>query len=120
MIPNVSVSAYAAYDGERDYTLKDGRMGPISQGRETLPGWITVALTTERGAYPIFSKEFGIPLSGADDRSLERAVRSALMRDERIRSVDEVKILRERGEVSVRLNVQTVYGVCETETKLNV
>ena len=120
MIPNVSVSAYAAYDGDRDYTLKDGRMGPLSQGKGTLPGWIAVALTTERGAYPIFSGEFGIPLLGRDERGLERDIRAALLRDERIRSVDEVKILRERGEVSVRLRVQTVYGACETETKLNV
>jgi len=120
MIPNVSVSAYAAYDGNRDYTLKDGRMGPLAREKDTLPGWIAVALTTERGGYPIFSGEFGVSLEHRDDRALERDIRAALLRDERIRSVDEVKILRERGEVSVRLSVQSVYGVCETETKLNV
>ena len=121
MIPNVSVSAYETYDGSEDYTLKDGRMRGIARGRDALTGWMTVALTTERGAYPIFSRDFGIPIGTvADNRTLERAIRDTLLRDERIRSVDEVEILRERGEVSARLSVHTVYGACETETKLNV
>lgn len=118
MIPSYETSSYAAYEGNCDYTLTDRGMGGVKGGKDALIGWMTVALTTERGAYPIFSKEFGVAFG--DDAVLEQSIRATLSRDERIRSVDKVEIIRERGSVSARVTVRTVYGACETEIECNV
>ena len=120
MIPSDTISSWSVQNGEEDYKLQDGRMGGLCRGLDAVIGWMTVALTTERGGYPIFSKEFGVSMTASDDDALIRTLTAALMRDDRIRGVEDVKITRERGEVSARLTVKTIYGTAEAEAKLNV
>ena len=118
MIPSYEISSYANYEGGADYTLTERGMGGVKGGKDALIGWMTVALTTERGAYPIFSKEFGVAFGS--DAAIEHSIRDLLLRDERIRSVDKIEITRERGSVSARVAVKTVFGACETEIQCNV
>ncbi len=123
MIPQNRYPTVQAAAGEKNYLLRGDRMGTACSGVKALRGWITLALSTERYAYPIFSAGFGLDCRVGEwmsDQALSSAIRSALMVDERILSVDGFTITREGGEVSAAFTVDSVYGAFETKEIINV
>ena len=85
-------------------------------------------LMTERYGSIIYSGNYGIELADLFGQpvsyvcpELERRITEALLWDRRIESVDNFQFdLSKRGIVSVRFNVQTVFGSFETEREVNI
>ena len=85
-------------------------------------------LMTERYGSIIYSGDYGIELADLFGQpvsyvcpELERRITEALLWDRRIESVDNFRFdLSKRGIVSVRFNVQTVFGSFETEREVNI
>ena len=85
-------------------------------------------LMTERYGSIIYSGDYGIELADLFGQpvsyvcpELERRITEALLWDRRIESVDNFQFdLSKRGIVSVRFNVQTVFGSFETEREVNI
>ena len=85
-------------------------------------------LMTERYGSIIYSGDYGIELADLFGQpvsyvcpELERRITEALLWDRRIESVDNFRFdLSKRGIVSVRFNVQTVFGSSETERQVNI
>ena len=85
-------------------------------------------LMTERYGSIIYSGDYGIELADLFGQpvsyvcpELERRITEALLWDRRIESVDNFRFdLSKRGIVSVRFNVQTVFGSFETGREVNI
>ena len=85
-------------------------------------------LMTERYGSIIYSGNYGIELADLFGQpvsyvcpELERRITEALLWDRRIESVDNFQFDHsKRGIVSVRFNVQTVFGSFETEREVNI
>lgn len=85
-------------------------------------------LMTERYGSVIYSGNYGIELSDLFGQpvsyvcpELERRITEALLWDSRIESVDNFQFdLSKKGAVSVRFNVQTVFGGFESEKEVNI
>ena len=85
-------------------------------------------LMTERYGSIIYSGDYGIELKDLFGQpvsyvcpELERRITEALTWDKRIESVDNFEFdLSKKGVVSVRFNVQTVFGSFETEKEVNI
>lgn len=85
-------------------------------------------LMTERYGSIIYSGDYGIELKDLFGQpvsyvcpELERRITEALTWDKRIESVDNFEFdLTKKGVVSVRFNVQTVFGSFETEKEVNI
>lgn len=123
MIPQNTYQTTSEIGGNRDYRLLGEHMGGLTQGVDALKGWIALALSTERYAYPVFSPAFGIELvftKTQPNSAIERAIIDALSQDERILRVRDFTITREGGKVSAAFTVDSVYGAFETETLLYV
>lgn len=85
-------------------------------------------LMTERYGSIIYSGNYGIELKDLFGQpvsyvcpELERRITDALLWDKRIESVDNFEFdLSKKGVVSVRFNVQTVFGSFESERQVNI
>ncbi len=85
-------------------------------------------LMTERYGSIIYSGNYGIELKDLFGQpvsyvcpELERRITDALLWDKRIESVDNFEFdLSEKGAVSVRFNVRTVFGSFESERQVNI
>lgn len=85
-------------------------------------------LMTERYGSIIYSSNYGIELKDLFGQpvsyvcpELERRITEALLWDKRIESVDNFEFdLSKKGVVSVRFNVQTVFGSFESERQVNI
>ena len=85
-------------------------------------------LMTERYGSIIYSGDYGIELKDLFGQpvsyvcpELERRITEALTWDKRIESVDDFQFdLSKKGVVSVRFNVQTVFGSFDTEKEVNI
>lgn len=85
-------------------------------------------LMTERYGSVIYSGNYGIELSDLFGQpvsyvcpELERRITEALLWDSRIESVDNFQFdFSKKGAVSVRFNVQTVFGGFESEKEVNI
>lgn len=85
-------------------------------------------LMTERYSSIIYSGDYGIELADLFGEpvsyvcpELERRITEALLWDNRIESVDNFEFdLSKKGVVSVRFNVQTIFGDFETERSVNI
>lgn len=85
-------------------------------------------LMTERYGSIIYSGDYGIELKDLFGQpvsyvcpELERRITEALTWDKRIESVDNFEFdLTKKGVVSVRFNVQTVFGSFDTEKEVNI
>lgn len=85
-------------------------------------------MMTERYGSIIYSGDYGIELKDLFGQpvsyvcpELERRITEALTWDKRIESVDNFEFdLTKKGVVSVRFNVQTVFGSFDTEKEVNI
>ncbi|MCI8605184.1 MAG: DUF2634 domain-containing protein [Ruminiclostridium sp.] len=85
-------------------------------------------LMTERYGSIIYSGNYGIELKDLFGQpvsyvcpELERRITDALLWDKRIESVGNFEFdLSKKGVVSVRFNVQTVFGSFESERQVNI
>ncbi len=85
-------------------------------------------LMTERYGSIIYSGNYGIELKDLFGQpvsyvcpELERRITDALLWDKRIESVDNFEFdLSKKGAVSVRFDVQTVFGSFESERQVNI
>ena len=85
-------------------------------------------LMTERYGSIIYSGDYGIELADLFGQpvsyvcpELERRITEALLWDKRIESVDNFQFdLTQKGVVSVRFDVHTIFGSFETERSVNI
>lgn len=123
MIPQNSYTMRTPKVGEKDYRFCGEHMGGLVGGVEALKGWIALALSTERYAYPIFSDHFGAEYDlnkRMSDEALSTAITDALTVDPRITRVFGFTITRKGGEISATFTVETVYGTFETTETIHV
>jgi hypothetical protein len=85
-------------------------------------------LNTERYAFLIYSWNYGIELDHLYGKppmyvcpELERMVKEALSQDDRIKGVDNFEFdISQKGVVSVKFTVHTIFGDIEEEMAVNI
>jgi hypothetical protein len=110
------------------YKITDG--GTLSghvDGLDAMKQAIGLILTTERYDYDILPWEYGIELKHIFGMptdycmaELERVIREALFRDDRISAVDGFAFEAKKRIVTVSFTVHTVYGDLDMEKDYNV
>ena len=133
MIPNINLcnenfeiteQPTLTYRMDREKEYIKGKTDDI----EAMKQAVYKILMTERYGSIIYSGDYGIELADLFGQpvsyvcpELERRITEALLWDRRIESVDNFRFdLSKRGIVSVRFNVQTVFGSFETGREVNI
>jgi hypothetical protein len=108
-----------AFDFETgDFILQDGKP-KVVEGVEALRIWIEKTIRTARFRFPIYSFDYGCELEdiiGLDlptpvlESEIRRAIREALIYDERISLVDNFKISRDGSKLNIEFDVGTYDG----------
>ncbi|MCM1055223.1 MAG: DUF2634 domain-containing protein [Bacteroides sp.] len=109
-------------DREKEY------IGGTADGIEAMKQAVYKILMTERYGSVIYSGNYGTELADLFGQpvsyvcpELERRITEALLWDSRIESVSDFEFdLSEKGTVSVRFKVQTVFGSFDAERSVNV
>lgn len=105
----------------RTYALIEGDGSQQVQGKvdgmEALAQAVRLMLQVERGAYEIFSEEYGLQVSdllGMDypyvAAELERRIKECLLADERIEAVEDMVLSRSGNRVSAEFVIRSIYG----------
>ncbi|MGI6030920.1 MAG: DUF2634 domain-containing protein [Eubacteriales bacterium] len=101
-------------------SLENGRMQGMCDGVESVRQAVWKCLATQRGEHLIYGPYYGLDrnaLVQADPAQLqaaaEQAVRSALLRDPRVWSVDRVQALRQGDSLSLTVEVTTRFGTVQ-------
>ena len=89
---------------------------------------LSLILQTERGAYEIYSEDYGTELTALIGQpaplvyvNLEEAIKDALLQDDRVESVDQFEVEQvARDSVAVRFIVTTIQGEIDIETEVNI
>ena len=89
---------------------------------------LSLILQTERGAYEIYSEDYGTELTALIGQpaplvyvNLEEAIKDALLQDDRVESVDQFEFEQvARDSVAVRFIVTTIQGEIDIETEVNI
>ncbi|MCM3748026.1 DUF2634 domain-containing protein [Paenibacillus pasadenensis] len=102
----------------RTYRLNlDGRMGGMIDGIEAVRQFVFKQLQTNRWEYDIYTGRIGHELFGSDAAG---AVEEALLVDERILSIEEMKMEQTGDELRLSFTVFSVFGSFESGVSVNV
>ena len=107
--------------------IEQNRIGGVCDGLEAMKQVIYKILNTERYRYIIYSWDYGIELFDLFGEpvtyvmsEIKRRITEALVQDDRISSVDEFEFKTiEKGTVSVRFTVHTIFGNVQEEKVVN-
>lgn len=94
-------------------------------GLEAMKQAVYKILMTERYQYLIYDFQYGVELADLYGRStayvipeVEKRIREALLADDRVLSVDGFSFTEEQGELTVRFQVETEFGMIDLERKV--
>lgn len=134
MIPNLNLDDDILEDldekNEPSFTYKmdkeSNRILNYCDGLEAVKQTIFKILNTERYDYPIYSQDYGIELDELIGEptsyvipELERRIIDALMQDDRIEEVHSFEFeTPSKNIVTVKFNVDTIYGATEIDTEV--
>lgn len=113
------------------YALKENDGEQLLAGRrdglDALCQAIGLMLQVERGAYPIFSADYGLATHDLVGQprayvipEIERRVSEALLNDERILAVEDFSFTANGRRLSVKFLVRTIYGDISQEAEVTV
>lgn len=109
---------------DRTYKMSDTQIAGFVDGMEALKQSIYKALSTEQYEYPIYSFQYGIAWKQliGEDRSyvraeLRRMVEELLMRDDRLRSVDDFEFSFSGDSCHCSFDVSSIYGDIRVTTE---
>ncbi|MBQ6020398.1 MAG: DUF2634 domain-containing protein [Clostridia bacterium] len=113
---------------QKDYAIDfhTGRIGGAATGEAALRQAIRLRLLTDRGAYPVFSERYGLPLRTLSRMNgeiyfiqLKNEITDSLLQDDRIGSVDSFLFSRvDDGGIRVSFRVLTQNGEFREETEV--
>ena len=107
---------------------ENGVLAEPIDGLEAIKQSLSLILQTERGAYEIYSEDYGTELTALIGQpaplvyvNLEEAIKDALLQDDRVESVDQFEFEQvARDSVAVRFIVTTIQGEIDIETEVNI
>ncbi len=110
----------------RTYALnpENGRIEGRTDGLEAVRQAVMKILGTERYQYVIYSPDYGVELQtvGVDRRFLasewKRRIQEALLQDDRIRSVGEMKMDYADDTAHIEFTVHSVFGMIQLREEL--
>lgn len=99
-----------------------GQIQGETDGIEALRQSVYFRLMTERGAYPIYSEKYGLPMNELIGQSaplvyvsIASAITETLLEDDRITAVYGFIFDTDRANVTVSFNVASVFGKLDFE-----
>lgn len=113
----------------KTYHLKDGRVRGYVDGLEAVKQSVYCILSTEKFEHVIFSRKYGREFQNLYGGSMnvikskvKKRIREALMRDNRVQSVEAFSFSQDQGKLLVSFTVHAVSGnfTAETEVMANV
>lgn len=111
----------------KTFSLSGNKVIGTVDGLEAIKQSIYMALSVERYEYLIYSWDYGVELGdllGKDPSyvypALKSRIEEALLQDSRILRVDEFSFDSNKGSVTVRFMVHTMYGNFEQEKEVRI
>lgn len=99
----------------------------MTDGVEALRQTVFLLLQTERYKWPVYAGGFGVELAGLFGRpsayvipELERRLREALLRDDRVLGVEEFNFRQQGSRLAVSFVVKSIYGEMTLATEMEV
>lgn len=99
----------------------------FTDGLEAMKQAVYLVLNIERYEYIIFSWNYGVELASLFGKQItyaipeiERRIREALMRDDRVNDVRDFEFSHTRNKVFTKFRVYTKYGVIESEREVSI
>lgn len=109
------------------FDLAKGRVVGKTDGLDAIKQAIYRVFQTDRFAYDIYSSDYGhelMLLLGSSPEFVQseatRMITEALLADDRIDSVENVRAEMKEDQITIRFTVVTVYGSFEQEVNRNV
>lgn len=104
-----------------------GRSTGFIDGLDSIKQAVYKILCTDRFAYLIYDADYGSEITGLQGRSqgfvrseIERRIREALMQDDRISEIQDMKITINGDEALAEFTVVSKFGDFRSEVKTNV
>lgn len=98
-----------------------------TDGMAALQQAIELMLSVECGVYAIFSDRYGVNLMDLLGKpypyavaEIERRIREALLRDERILAVEDFTFAADADKLSVNFTVKSIYGESSGQAEVNI
>ena len=105
--------------------IEHGRIRGRVDNAEALRQAIYLILNTERYAYLIYSRNYGVELRELIGKpkeyaipEIKRCIKEALLQDDRIISVDSFEFETGKKTVHVKFTVHSIFGDLETEVDI--
>lgn len=122
-ITNLNVSEMPS----KTFALSGNKIIGTVDGLEAINQSIYMALSVERYEHLIYSWDYGVELEdlfGKDPSyvypALKSRIEDALLQDDRILAVDEFNFVSNKGSVTAKFTVHTVYGDIEQEKEVSI
>jgi len=111
----------------KTFALSGNKIVGTLDGLEAIKQSIYLALSIERYEHLIYSWDYGVELEdlfGKDPSyvypTLKSRIEEALLQDDRILYVDEFSFVSNKGSVTAKFMVHTVYGDIEQEKEVSI
>lgn len=122
-ITNLSVSEMPS----KTFSLSGNKVIGTVDGLEAIKQSIYMALSVERYEHLIYSWDYGVEFEDLFGKNpsyvypaLKSRIEEALLQDDRILRVDEFNFVSNKGSVTAKFMVHTVYGDIEQEKEVSI